>query len=45
VVWSQGREAESDLEGTNSFRGDLRNLFQQRANNTFLVKASYWLTL
>jgi Domain of unknown function (DUF5916) len=45
LVWSQGREAESDVEGTNSFRGDLRDLFQQRANNTFLVKASYWLTL
>ena len=44
LVWSQGREAESDVEGTESFRGDLRDLFSQRANNTFLVKVSYWLT-
>jgi Domain of unknown function (DUF5916) len=44
LVWSQGREAESDVEGSESFRGDLRDLFSQRANNTFLVKISYWLT-
>ena len=44
LVWSQGREAESDVEGTQSFRGDLSDLFSQRANNTFLVKVSYWLT-
>ena len=44
LVWSQGREAESDVEGTQSFRGDLNDLFSQRANNTFLVKVSYWLT-
>lgn len=44
LVWSQGRGAESDLEGTDSFRGNLNDLFSQRANNTFLVKFSYWLT-
>jgi hypothetical protein len=42
LVWSQGREGSSDVEGTNSFRGDLGDLFRQRANNTFLVKLSYW---
>ena len=44
LVWSQGRAAESQVEGTQSFRGDLNDLFSQRANNTFLVKVSYWLT-
>jgi hypothetical protein len=43
LVWSQGRAAEADLEGTDSFRGDLNDLFSQRANNTFLIKFSYWL--
>jgi hypothetical protein len=42
LVWSQGREGSSDVEGTKSFRGDLGDLFRQRANNTFLVKLSYW---
>ena len=44
LVWSQGRAAESEVEGTQSFRGDFNDLFDQRANNTFLVKVSYWLT-
>jgi hypothetical protein len=42
LVWSQGRENSADVEGTKSFRGDLGDLFGQRANNTFLVKLSYW---
>ena len=43
VVWSQGREGGSDVtEGHDSFRGDMANLFDQRANDTFLVKVSYW---
>jgi hypothetical protein len=44
LVWSQGRIAESDAEGTQSFRRDLNDLFDQRAENTFLIKVSYWLT-
>jgi hypothetical protein len=44
LVWSQGREGSSPIEGTNSFRGDLGDLFSRRANDTFLVKVSYWLT-
>jgi hypothetical protein len=44
LVWSQGREGEAPVEGGRSFRGDLGELFGQRANDTFLVKVSYWLT-
>jgi hypothetical protein len=42
VVWSQGREGSSEAEGDRSFAGDLGDLFRERANNTFLVKLSYW---
>jgi hypothetical protein len=43
LVWSQGRQDAAPLEGRNSFGGDFRNLFNQRSNDTFLVKLSYWL--
>ncbi|MBA3319294.1 MAG: carbohydrate binding family 9 domain-containing protein [Gemmatimonadales bacterium] len=43
LVWSQGRQAAAEFEGAKSFGGDLRDLFRQRANHTFLVKVSYWL--
>ena len=43
LVWSQGRENSLDAEGTKSFGGDFGDLFRQRANDTFLVKVSYWL--
>jgi hypothetical protein len=43
LVWSQGREGSADLEGRESFRGDMGDLFARRANDTFLVKVSYWL--
>jgi hypothetical protein len=43
LVWSQGRDGTQSLEGTKSFGGDLGDLFRQRANDTFLVKVSYWL--
>lgn len=43
LVWSQGRDAQTDLAGTKAFFGDLGDLFHQRANDTFLVKMSYWL--
>jgi hypothetical protein len=42
LVWSQGREDAAETEGAKSFGGDLGDLFRQRANNTFLVKVSYW---
>jgi len=44
LVWSQGRQGSSDIEGTQSFGGDLGDLFSRRANDTFLIKVSYWLT-
>jgi hypothetical protein len=44
LVWSQGREGSSPLEGAQSFRSDLGDLLGRRANDTFLVKVSYWLT-
>ena len=44
LVWSQGREGSLPFEGTHSFRGDLGDLLGRRANDTFLVKLSYWLT-
>jgi hypothetical protein len=42
LVWSQGREAFSDREGTQGFGSDLDDLFSRRADDTFLVKLSYW---
>jgi len=43
VVWTQGRQGTVGQEGTAGFGGDLRDLFHLRADNTFLVKVSYWL--
>jgi hypothetical protein len=44
VVWTQGRNDFQPLAGPEGIRGDLRDLFRLRADNTFLVKFSYWLT-
>ena len=43
VVWTQGRGDYQSLAGPDGLRGDFSNLFQLHPNNTFLVKASYWL--
>ena len=43
-VWSQGREGSSPVEGGDGFRGNLSDLFARRADDTFLVKVSYWFT-
>src|SRR5437867_6838328 len=43
VVWSQGRTASSSLEGTRGLGGNLRDLFDLRPDNGFLVKLSYWI--
>ena len=43
LVWTQGRGAFDPMEGTETFWGDMRNLFRLHSDNTFLVKASYWL--
>ena len=42
LVWSQGREHFAPLEGDRSFGGDVGDLFDRRADDTFLVKLSYW---
>lgn len=42
LVWSQGREGSESIEGDRSFGGDLGELFRRRADDTFLVKLSYW---
>jgi hypothetical protein len=42
LVWSQGRQAFNPVEGTDNFRGNLGDLFGQRADDVFLVKFSYW---
>lgn len=44
LVWTQGRQDFAGAEGSNSFGGDFRDLFDTRPDNTFLVKASYWLS-
>jgi len=43
VVWSQGRTASSSVEGTRGLGGELRDLFNLRPDNGFLVKLSYWI--
>ncbi len=44
LVWSQGRQASDDVEGTQGFGRNLRDLFSQRTNDTFLLKLSYWFS-
>ena len=44
VVWSQGRDDFEPTVGTRSFRGDFGRLFNAYPRNTFLIKASYWLS-
>ncbi|MBI4419329.1 MAG: hypothetical protein HY560_00755, partial [Gemmatimonadetes bacterium] len=43
LVWQQGREDFATAQGTRSFGGDVRDLFGLRADNAFLLKASYWI--
>ena len=43
IVWTQGRERSVPAAGVRSLAGDFRDLFDLHPNNTFLVKASYWL--
>ena len=44
LVWSQGREGNQSVEGGQGFGRDLGDLFGRRANDTFLVKLSYWFS-
>lgn len=43
LVWTQGRGTADPSEGSGSIAGDFGDLFGLRADNTFLIKASYWL--
>ena len=43
VVWSQGRSGFTGVEGTQSFGGDMGDLFNLTPDNSFLVKLSYWI--
>jgi hypothetical protein len=43
AVWNHGRQGYDGQEGTNSFEGDVRDLFKLHPSNTFLIKMSYWL--
>ena len=42
-VWQTGRSAFDPLEGDRSVTGNLRDLFDLRSDDTFLLKASYWI--
>jgi len=43
VVWTQGREQDDRDPGSFAPTRDLTNLFGARPENTFLIKASYWV--
>ncbi|HYR98795.1 MAG TPA: DUF5916 domain-containing protein [Gemmatimonadales bacterium] len=43
VVWTQGRGDFAPAMGPQSLKGDFEDLFRLHPNNTFLVKASYWI--
>ncbi|MFN2635755.1 MAG: DUF5916 domain-containing protein [Gemmatimonadaceae bacterium] len=43
LVWTQGRDQDDRNPGTFLPTRDLRDLFAARPDNTFLIKASYWL--
>ena len=44
LVWAHGREASDDGGPRLAWQDDFRNLFDQRADNTFLIKVAYWLS-
>ena len=43
LVWTQGRTDFAPLEGQRSLTGNFSDMFRLHPNNTFLVKASYWI--
>jgi len=43
LVWTQGRGDFAPAMGPRSLTGDFQDLFGLHPNNTFLVKASYWI--
>lgn len=44
LVWTQGRQAVADDPGTGGAWDHVRGIFDLRADNTFLLKISYWFT-
>jgi hypothetical protein len=42
-VWQTGRSANDPIEGNRSISGNFRDLFDLRSDDTFLIKASYWI--
>jgi uncharacterized protein DUF5916/cellulose/xylan binding protein with CBM9 domain len=44
LVWSQGRDDFESTVGNRNVSGDFGRLFSAYPRNTFLIKASYWLT-
>lgn len=44
-VWSQGRQQDGMNAGTFEASRDMRDLFKARPDNTFLIKASYWVSM
>ena len=44
VVWTQGRDQEDRDPGSFRPTRDFNNLFGARPDNTFLIKASYWVS-
>ncbi len=45
LVWQQGREQSDRNYGQFAAGRDYRDLFRSHPDNTFLIKASYWLSL
>jgi Domain of unknown function (DUF5916)/Carbohydrate family 9 binding domain-like len=43
LVWTQGRDQEDRNPGSFAPTRDFRDLFGARPDNTFLIKASYWV--
>ncbi|HZI21597.1 MAG TPA: DUF5916 domain-containing protein [Gemmatimonadales bacterium] len=43
LVWTQGREDFQPAIGPRSLTGDFQDLFGLHPDNTFLIKASYWI--
>jgi hypothetical protein len=44
AVWTHGREASYDTEGTRSIGQEYDDLFRKHPDNTFLLKVAYWLS-
>ena len=43
VVWNEGKQGSTPVEGSADFGGDVRDLMKLHPANTVIVKMSYWL--